>query len=283
MVLAKGKKRSSFFPFAVFVFLFEKAGPARKFFSFARLIGPLNPRRWTMTLDFNTASHVGRKRAVNEDGCFARRQNDGALLLAVADGMGGAPGGAHASALAVAAFAATGAGDRVFPHDLPRLAMAGHTAILDHVASDPGMKGMGTTLTAALVRKEELSWVHIGDSRLYRLRKTKLRQLTSDHRFIHTLFKDDGPSPEILRRHPLRNMLDQCLGGPRIELELGNESFFPGDCLLLCTDGLSDEVTEDRIATILGKDATPAEKTGWLLKAALDAGGSDNVTVIVVG
>ena len=236
-----------------------------------------------MTLDFNAASHVGHKRAANEDGWFARRQDDGALLLAVADGMGGAPGGDQASALAVAAFATTETGDAVLPHDLPRLAMAGHKAILDRAASDSGMKGMGTTLTAALVRKAELSWVHIGDSRLYRLRKTTLRQLTSDHRFIHTLFKNDRPSPEILRRHPLRNMLDQCLGGPRIELELGNESFFPGDCLLLCTDGLSDEVAEDRIAAILGKDATPAEKAGWLVQAALDAGGSDNVTVIVVG
>lgn len=236
-----------------------------------------------MTLDFNAASHVGHKRAINEDSWFARHQDDGALLLTVADGMGGAPGGDQASALAVAAFAATGAGDAIFPHDLPRLAMAGHKAILEQVASDPEMKGMGTTLTAALIRKEEVFWVHIGDSRLYRLRKAKLRQLTSDHRFIHTLYKEDKPAPEILRRHPLRNMLDQCLGGPRIELELGAESVFPGDCLLLCTDGLSDEVEDDRIAAILGKDAAPAEKAGWLVQAALDAGGNDNVTVIVIG
>ena len=236
-----------------------------------------------MTLDFNAVSHVGHKRAVNEDSWFARRQDDGALLLAVADGMGGAPGGDQASSLAVAAFAATGAGDAIFPHDLPRLAMAGHKAILDRAASDSGMKGMGTTLTVALVQKEELCWVHIGDSRLYRLRKTKLRQLTSDHRFIHTLYKEDKPPPEILRRHPLRNRLDQCLGGPRIELELGDESFFSGDCLLLCTDGLSDEVTDERIAAILSKDAAPAEKADWLVKTALDAGGNDNVTVIVVG
>lgn len=234
-----------------------------------------------MPLDFKAASHVGHKRALNEDGWFSRRQDDGALLLAVADGMGGAPGGDRASALAVAAFAATGAGDAILPHDLPRLAMAGHKAILDHAASNPEMKGMGTTLTAALARKEELCWVHIGDSRLYRLRKTELRQLTSDHRFIHTLFKNDKPSPEILRRHPLGNMLDQCLGGPRIELELGNENIFPGDCLLLCTDGLSDEVPEDHIAAILSKDAAPGEKAEQLVRAALDAGGSDNVTVIV--
>lgn len=120
-----------------------------------------------MTLYFNAASHVGHKRAANEDSWFARRQDDGALLLAVADGMGGAPGGDQASALAVAAFAATETGDALLPHDLPRLAMAGHKAILDRAASDSGMKGMGTTLTAALVRKAELSWVHIGDSRLY--------------------------------------------------------------------------------------------------------------------
>ena len=236
-----------------------------------------------MTLNFTAASHMGHKRLVNEDSWFARRQDDGALLLAVADGMGGAPGGDQASALAVAAFAATGAGDAIVPHDLPRLAMNGHTAILNHADANLEMKGMGTTLTAALVRKEELAWVHIGDSRLYRLRKTKLRQLTSDHRFIHTLYKGDKPSPEILRRHPLRNMLDQCLGGPRIELELGDESFLPGDCLLLCTDGLCDEVAEDRIAAILAKNAALAEKAGWLVQAALDAGGSDNITVIVVG
>ena len=140
-----------------------------------------------------------------------------------------------------------------------------------------------STAVMLLLQPGKVSWAHCGDSRLYRLRKTTLRQLTSDHRFIHTLFKNDRPSPESLRRHPLRNMLDQCLGGPRIELELGDESFFPGDCLLLCTDGLSDEVAEDRIAAILGKDAAPAEKAGWLVQAALDAGGSDNITVIVVG
>ena len=234
-----------------------------------------------MTMRFSAASHLGNKRKNNEDRYFARQQDDGSLLLAVADGMGGAPGGELAASLAIAAFNEISREALLSPSQLARIAMSGHKAIVDHASSHAPMKGMGTTLTAALVQEEQVSWVHIGDSRLYRLHKKDLRQLTSDHRFLRRILIDREPTREELRRHPLGNMLDQCLGGPDIELELGTESFFSGDCLLLCTDGLHDELSPEIVTRLLAKDATPTEKVGTLVEAALVAGGRDNITVIV--
>ena len=234
-----------------------------------------------MTMRFSAASHLGHKRKNNEDNYFAQQQEDGSLLLAVADGMGGEPGGAEASAFAIAAFSAVDAKTSLSPPQLTRLAMDGHKAILEHVKENADMKGMGTTLTAALIQGDQFSWVHIGDSRLYRLHNGELRQITRDHRLLWNLVKDRKPDPEELRHHPLWNMLDQCLGGQDIELEIGNDRFLPGDCLLLCTDGLHDELALKTIALLLTQEASPAEKAESLVKAALDAGGRDNVTVIV--
>lgn len=234
-----------------------------------------------MTICFSAASHLGHERKTNEDRYFAQRQDDGSLLLAVADGMGGAPGGARAASLAIGAFAATGKKIRLSPPQLARLAMAGHEAITATVAADTRLKGMGTTLTAALVQEDQLCWIHIGDSRLYRLHNRQLRQLTSDHRFIRRYLKGVAPSPEELRSHPLAHILEQCLGGPRIELESGTERFLPGDRLLLCTDGLHDELSPETLESLLAKDDNTPEKVRMLMEAALKTGARDNITLIV--
>ena len=234
-----------------------------------------------MDILFSATSHRGHQRKSNEDCYFVWRQNDGSLLLAVADGMGGAPGGAEAATFAIAPFAATGVDDRLAPHHLPQLAMDGHEAIRDYAAHTPEMKGMGTTLTAALLQPGQLSWVHIGDSRLYLLQGKTLRQLTADHRLLDRIFTHGKPDHEAMKRHPLRSMLDQCLGGEHVELEVGEARFARGDCLLLCTDGLHDELAPEAIAYWLSHDSSVSEKTDSLVQAALSEGGNDNITVIV--
>ena len=127
-----------------------------------------------MNITFCTDSHIGNKRKTNEDSLFAQQQNDGSILLAVADGMGGMPGGKDAAAMATNAFSKLGNAAALTPHQLAYIAMEGHNNIQQYSELHPEMDGMGTTLTAALLQDEVISWVHVGDSRLYLLRDKKL-------------------------------------------------------------------------------------------------------------
>jgi protein phosphatase len=239
------------------------------------------PKEQTALFVCSAVSHAGLQRTVNEDRHFTRRQDDGSLLLAVADGMGGAPGGGQASALAISVFAATSKKRLLLPSCLGRLVRAAHQTITDYAAAHDGMQGMGATLTAVLVRKHILFWAHVGDSRLSLLRGRRLRQLTNDHRFLLRLLQENGTSVVPPRRHPLFAVLDQCLGGPQIEPEFGCARFVPGDRLLLATDGLHDAVAPETTRNLLAAPDPPTQKTERLLQAALTADAGDDITLVV--
>ena len=229
---------------------------------------------------FEAASHVGRKRKRNEDRYLALRQADASLLLVVADGMGGVPGGEEAASLAIAAYRESANRETLTQARLTQPALDAQQKILRY-GKLFGMDGMGTTLTAALLQKDILCWVHIGDSRLYRFRAGRLEQLTRDHRFLDGMIRDRAITPEEAKYHPLGSLLDQCLGCPDPDPEEGRSELEAGDSVLLCTDGLSDELDAGAMEMLLANSGDTAAKACALLDAALAAGGRDNITFIL--
>lgn len=234
-----------------------------------------------MSIYFKAASHFGLRRKINEDKYLAKIQIDGSLLLVVADGMGGAAGGEKAATEAIAAYSDRSNRECITPDLLRNTLFIAHNAIAEYVMLHKDLEGMGTTLTAALVRDGMIYWAHVGDSRLYVVKNGKLKQLTTDHRFMDCLIKDGYITLKQTKKHPLKNVLDQCLGCPEINPEYGSVRYSKDSLVLICTDGLSDEVSNDNIERILNMKVDVETKGELLMSAALISGGRDNVTFVL--
>lgn len=225
-----------------------------------------------------TASHKGRVRDNNEDTVFPESagESTGPAVLIVADGMGGHVAGEVASRLAVNTAASTN-------EDPVKRVEAGNRAIREQVAREPSLQGMGTTMTLACLEKGgTVRFAHVGDSRAYLLRSGELRQLTEDHTVAAEYVAQGRISAEDALDHPQRHMLTRTLGlTPGIEVDEISLDLETGDRLLLCSDGLSEMVPDDHIATVLGS-GTPEEAVWELVETANGEGGVDNITVIVV-
>jgi protein phosphatase len=221
-------------------------------------------------------SDIGLHREVNQDAFLVTER-----LWAVADGVGGGPAGEVAAALAIDAIG-RGARTARTGDDLARLAR--HAAADVHEAGqrDRALCGMATTLTAALLTSDGLAVVHAGDSRLYRLRGSAIEQLTEDHSLVSQLVRQGLMPAERAASHPLRNMVTRALGSdPDVDYQQLLIEVAPGDVFLLCTDGLTKMVAEDRIAAIVAAAPTLDAATHGLVDAANAAGGHDNVTVVL--
>ena len=227
-----------------------------------------------------SATDVGRVRANNQDELLVATP-----LFAVADGMGGAAAGEVASATAIHTLRDTfaGAGEST-PESLAQAARAANRAVWDQAEANPEMRGMGTTLVAlAQVGDGQLAAINIGDSRLYQLHEGELRQVTSDHNLVAELVAEGRLSKEDAEFHPRRNIMTRALG---VEPEVPVDEFLldasPGDRLLLCSDGLFRELSDDQIASLLIRLADPEEAAAELVQEAKRKGGNDNITVVVV-
>ncbi len=228
-------------------------------------------------------SHAGRRRTDNEDALCIRLLREGALL-AVADGLGGEAGGEEASAAMIQALQDRDLEFTSLERQLQALERAVHEVNQELLAAaerDPDKKGMGSTLTAVIVRRERLGWVHLGDSRLYLLHARGLEQVTRDDRFLQGFIDSGEMTQEQAATHPLRNFLVQCVGHHGITVHRGICPLPEAGRLLLCTDGLHEMCDFDQIQTILRHASDPANAAQTLLAAALRGGGLDNVTVIV--
>jgi serine/threonine protein phosphatase PrpC len=139
---------------------------------------------------------------------------------------------------------------------------------------------MGTTLTAAYLKKGAIHWAHVGDSRLYLFRSGGLTQVTEDHTFVNQLFKKGAITREETKGHPLQNILLHCLGCKPMIMSSGWFKVQKDDLVLLCTDGLSHEVRDEGMASILIKKINIKEKFENLLQFALEGGGQDNITLV---
>lgn len=246
-----------------------------------------------VTLSFGCRSDVGRRREHNEDSfaVFNRAKLGGRLdaLLVVADGMGGVGGGDVASRLAVQTLS-DAVLEELAKHSgrsaadlLQDAVMQANQAVRANRSGSPQLRQMGATCVAAVVDVGDLILANVGDSRAYLLRGVKLTQLTEDHSPVWEEVRSGRMTREEARHNPFRNRISRGIGlEPEIEVDLYTLPLEPGDTLLLCSDGLSSEVDETRIARILAGSAEAQEASDRLIRAALEAGGSDNITAIVL-
>ncbi|MCW2523687.1 MAG: protein phosphatase [Frankiales bacterium] len=232
----------------------------------------------THTLAWATATDVGRVREQNEDSLVAA---DG--LFAVADGMGGRRAGEVASALAVQVLAER-AGEQRTAAQLVAAVAAANQAVVEAGAASGERQGMATTLTGlALVSAEQWVVFNIGDSRVYRWAEQRFEQLTIDHSAVQEMVSAGFLDSAAARTHPRRNVVTRALGSlPAPETDVWPLAVRRGDRFLACSDGLTNELTDTEIAAVLRADAAPQAAADALVARALAAGGSDNVTVIVV-
>jgi serine/threonine protein phosphatase PrpC len=219
---------------------------------------------------------TGRQRSANEDAYFAR-----APLFAVADGMGGAQAGEVAARLAAEAFEPGNEGDEAPEAYLRRVVEDANSRIHEYAERDSSRSGMGTTLTAAMVEGEEISLAHVGDSRAYVYREGKLRRLTSDHSLVEELRRQGRLTEQQAEEHPQRSIITRALGPePEVQIDTMTYPARPEDVFLLCSDGLTTMVPEDRIAAVLEDSPDLDAAVSRLIREANEAGGRDNVTVV---
>jgi protein phosphatase len=146
---------------------------------------------------------------------------------------------------------------------------------------DGRLEGMGTTATVAIADRKTTYWAHVGDSRMYLFRSGSLKQITTDHTFVRELIEEGSMTKQEAARHPLRNMLDQCVGCASMRPDSGKLDVQAGDRLLLCSDGLTRHVSDEAIDSVLTRE-TDGQAVEALLEQALDAGGKDNVTAVIL-
>ncbi|MEE4276628.1 MAG: Stp1/IreP family PP2C-type Ser/Thr phosphatase [Thermoleophilia bacterium] len=216
---------------------------------------------------------IGLHREANEDAAVARPP-----LYAVCDGMGGARAGEVASELACATLdARVAAGD-----DIVAAAHAANAAVYDAAVDDETLTGMGTTLTAMVVDGDVARFAHVGDSRAYLLRDGELRQVSVDHSVVGQMIRDGELTLEQAAVHPMRSILTRALGTePSVEVDAYELALRAGDVVLLCSDGLTGMVPDERLRRALRHD-DPEESAAELVKQARRGGGLDNITAVVV-
>ena len=219
----------------------------------------------------------GRVREQNEDSYGFKNQ-----LFVVADGMGGHQAGEIASAIAVTTILAMDFEDQV-ETELERAIIKANDAILHEVDQHPELSGMGTTVATMVLNNRNVYIAHVGDSRIYHFAGGQLEQLTKDHSLVAELVKNGEISESEAKHHPQRNILTQALGSRgEVKIEFQSLELKAGEKFLLCSDGLSNMVDEQTIATILQINEDPQVLAERLVAKANENGGSDNITVILV-
>lgn len=225
----------------------------------------------------------GRKRPSNED-AFGYSVEDGVYV--VCDGMGGAAAGEIASSIAVdEVLRLLVARDRnsALPAVAEEAIFAANTAIFSRAQRNPRLSGMGTTLVALVVEEAHVWVLNVGDSRCYRFRGDRLEQLTLDHSLVEEQVRLGRMSRAEALRSPLRNMITRALGTQtRVTPDCFRFEAQPGDIFLLCSDGLSRELPDTQIQSVLSVNQPVADRCARLVEAAKKAGGHDNITAILV-
>lgn len=237
-----------------------------------------------------TITDIGAVRQQNQDACRAEVLSEQQMLLVVCDGMGGARAGNVASDLAVEAFVdgvLEGLADPGRADDLNGIleasAQIANSVVWARAEDDPGCLGMGTTLVAALVKDGICHIVNVGDSRAYAVNSDGIRRVTRDHSLVEDLVQRGEITPEQARTHPQKNLITRALGAAKhVEADLFQEPCVDGGYLLLCTDGLSNVVTDQEILYEVLHGGAPEDCCKRLLDTVLQRGAPDNVTVILL-
>jgi protein phosphatase len=236
-------------------------------------------------IEYGSQSDQGRSRTSNEDSFKASGAKS---IFVVADGMGGHAAGEVASQIAVSTVEdlmgrpedAEDGADEV----LLDAAQGANARVYASQNDNPELAGMGSTLTALTFRDGQYFIAHVGDSRAYRLRDGALEQLTRDHSLVWQLYESGVLRKEDLSSHPQKNLITRSVGPhPRIEIDLERGDVREGDIFLLCSDGLTDVVSDLRLHAVLtDPNRTPQQMCDTLVQLANDAGGPDNITAVIV-
>lgn len=252
----------------------------------ARTEGGFGPEGGSrLQIEYGSQTDLGRTRSSNEDSYSASPDKK---LFLVADGMGGHAAGEVASHLAATTMEKLVAGDDGPEEDLEdilRSAAEGANArVYESQAENPELAGMGSTLTALSFRGRRYYIAHVGDSRAYLLREGVLDQLTRDHSLVWHLYESGVLRKEELSSHPQKNLITRSIGPhSHIEVDVERGEAREGDVYLLCSDGLSDVVSDETIRSILADNRrSPQEMCDRLVKLANEAGGPDNITAVIV-
>ncbi|MEA2452663.1 MAG: family protein phosphatase [Actinomycetota bacterium] len=232
-----------------------------------------------MRLAVGARTDVGLVRQGNEDSYLVDSP-----LFAIADGMGGHAAGDVASATAVEIIKDHRSEIRADdPSTLVETVRDANRAIWDKSENDPTVRGMGTTCTIILVDGSTAQVAHVGDSRAYLLHAGELKQITDDHTLVGRMVREGKLKPEEAERHPQRSMITRALGVDEdVEVDQFSLPLAEGDRFIICSDGLSGMLSETQIAEVLGNEPDPQAAADKLVERANEAGGEDNITVIVV-
>lgn len=235
------------------------------------------------------ASDIGKNRQLNEDSYYVSKPEDEVHIFIVADGMGGYNGGEVASKLAVNAarnyilsnFEKAKEDKNTLLNLVKSSSQYANMVVYDKAKQSEDMKSMGTTLEVCLIYENKAFISHIGDSRIYRIRKEFMRKLTKDHSYVQQLVDEGKITKEESMNHPKKNMLVKALGCTEyIEPDGMIKGFIKGDILLMCTDGLTNMVSEADVFRILKEEhENPAQE---LVNKANEMGGMDNITAIII-
>jgi len=274
----------------------------------------IRPRPARVSVEIGAETHPGKVRANNEDNFLVaklaksmricrtslpedwstRFADEEGFLMVVADGMGGVVGGEKASRLAVETiesfvlnvvkwFLHLESDEAALLGELRLAFERADASVIEKARADPNLRGMGTTLTMAYSVGTDLFLVHAGDTRAYLLHDGEFKQVTNDHTLVNILVQGGAITREAARHHNRRNVVTNVIGGPNqgVHTEVHRVEIADGDVLLLCSDGLTEAVEDDRIASILGHHPDPDHACRRLIELALQNGAPDNVTAIV--
>ncbi|MEL6501080.1 MAG: Stp1/IreP family PP2C-type Ser/Thr phosphatase [Cyanobacteria bacterium J06623_1] len=238
-----------------------------------------------MKRQFIGLTDTGVVRTANQDSYFV--DDELGRFFIVADGMGGHAGGEQASKIATEIIYAYLEQNWDSPLDsdvlLKEAVNKANLGIIEDQKDHPERGDMGTTVVVLIFRDEQPLCAHVGDSRLYRLRGLNLEQITDDHTWVGMALKKGEIDAEQAKFHPWRHVLSQCLGREDLQqIDIQKFEVKSGDRLLICSDGLTEEVTDGQIETALANLKTCQETAQELIDAAKAAGGSDNITIVIV-
>ena len=223
---------------------------------------------------------IGRVRQLNEDSCYQPER--GERFCAVADGMGGHNAGEVASALAVKTYADyMRAVERITAEALRAAVVRANDAVYRASQESPEVSGMGTTFSALAMEGKCAFIAHVGDSRIYLIRRGALMQVTMDHTLVEEMVLKGLITVREARVHPKRNIITRALGTePRVDIDMLQLDLRPGDIFFLCSDGLTNHVAERDILRVTLGESDWQEKLRKLVAVALENGGQDNITAM---
>ncbi|MDT2752472.1 MULTISPECIES: Stp1/IreP family PP2C-type Ser/Thr phosphatase [Enterococcus] len=239
-----------------------------------------------MQIEFQ--SDVGRRRNTNQDYASVFTNQEGIKLAVLADGMGGHRAGDIASQMAVTNLGADWEGQAL--KDSEKIAQwfiqtiqNENGKIYQRGQEKPEYNGMGTTIVAAALSETRFTIANVGDSRAYLVREDQLKQLTEDHSLVNELVKSGEISQEMAVNHPRKNILTRSVGMPgTVEVDVATYSWQLGDRLLLCSDGLTNMLSEEMIGSIINGAGSLTDKVKELIDRANEAGGADNITALLI-